>query len=207
MKYFEFGKETDPLAVILHGGGTSYRGAEPTAKLLGERFHVILAAYDGFNPTEPNTCFKSVMDEAGRLGDYVVDRYGGRIDVLYGISFGCRVLMQVLKDERLHITTTIADGMSLRDYPVIKSKLGKDVYCFFFTGLFYTVMAHPGPLRKRFLAKVTGRSLSEPLLKTLAADLEKLEKPGLLADREKDGLFPVRENPYVPVVRDQGDGG
>ncbi len=41
MKYFEFGKEADPLAVILHGGGTSYQGAEPTARLLGERFHVI----------------------------------------------------------------------------------------------------------------------------------------------------------------------
>lgn len=61
MKYFEFGKGTDPLAVILHGGGTSYRGAEPTARLLGERFHVILAAYDGFNPSEPDTEFRSVV--------------------------------------------------------------------------------------------------------------------------------------------------
>ncbi len=34
MKYFTFGKETDPLVVILHGGGSSYRGAEPTARLL-----------------------------------------------------------------------------------------------------------------------------------------------------------------------------
>lgn len=161
MKYFTFGKETDPLVVILHGGGTSYRGAEPTARLLGERFRVVLVAYDGFNPTEPDTEFKSVMDEAKRVGDYVVEHHRGKIDVLYGISFGCRVLMEVLKDERLTITATIADGMSLREYPDIRSKVGKDVYCFFFTGLFYTVMAHPGPLRKRFLAKVTGRSLSE----------------------------------------------
>lgn len=161
MKYFEFGKATGPLAVILHGGGTSYRGAEPTARLLGERFHVILAAYDGFNPSEPETVFKSVMDEARRIGDYIVEHYDGKIDVLYGISFGCRILMEVLKDERLQITTTIADGMSLRDYPNIKSKTGKDIYCFFFTGLFYVIMAHAGPLRKRFLAKVTGRSLSE----------------------------------------------
>ena len=29
--------------------------------------------------------------------------------------------MQVLEDNRLEITTTIADGMSLRDYPDIKS--------------------------------------------------------------------------------------
>ncbi|MBQ3160430.1 MAG: alpha/beta hydrolase, partial [Clostridia bacterium] len=131
MKYFTFGKETDPLVVILHGGGTSYRGAEPTARLLGERFRVVLVAYDGFNPTEPDTEFKSVMDEAKRVGDYVVEHHRGKIDVLYGISFGCRVLMEVLKDERLTITATIADGMSLREYPDIRSKVGKDVYCFF----------------------------------------------------------------------------
>ena len=35
MKYFEYGKEHGEIAVTLHGGGTSYRGVEPTAKLLG----------------------------------------------------------------------------------------------------------------------------------------------------------------------------
>ena len=101
------------------------------------------------------------MDEAKRLGDYIVAHYGGKIDILYGISYGCRVLMEVLADERLTITTTIADGMGLRDYPNIKSKWGKDIYCFFFTGLFYAIMGHPGPKRKKFLAKVTGRTLEE----------------------------------------------
>lgn len=69
--------------------------------------------------------------------------------------------MEVLKDERLLVTTTIADGMGLRDYPSIKSKLRKDVYCFFFTGLFYSIMGHPGPERKKFLALVSGRTLEE----------------------------------------------
>lgn len=105
--------------------------------------------------------FVSPMDEARRLGDYIVQHYGGRIDILYGISYGCRVLMEVLADERLTITTTIADGMGLKDYPNIKSKWGKDVYCFFFTGLFYAVMGHPGPRRKKFLARISGRTLEE----------------------------------------------
>lgn len=54
-----------------------------------------------------------------------------------------RVLMEVLADKRLTITTAIADGISLKDYPNIKSKVGKDIYCFFFTGLFYIMMAEP----------------------------------------------------------------
>lgn len=161
MKYFEYGQENRELMVILHGGGTSYHGAEPSAKLLGQKYHVILVAYDGFNPSEPDTVFQSPMDEAKRLGDYIVERYHGKIDILYGISYGCRILMEVLADERLSITTTIADGMSLNDYPDIKSDWGKDLYCFFFTGIFYLVMGHPGPLRKRFLAKISGRKLEE----------------------------------------------
>ena len=146
---------------MLHGGGTSYRGMEPTAALLGERYHVILVAYDGFNPTEPDATYVSPQDEARRLGDYVVQNYGGKIDILYALSYGCRVMMEALADERLTIATTVADGMSLREYPDIKSEWGKNLYCFFFTGLFYAIMGHPGPRRKRFLAKITGRSYEE----------------------------------------------
>ena len=119
MKYFEFGQEHSELMVMLHGGGVSYLGMLPTAKKLAERYHVVLVAYDGFNPGEPETEFVSPMDEARRLGDYVVEHYGGKIDILYGISYGCRVLMEVLADKRLTVTTTIADGMGLRDYPNI----------------------------------------------------------------------------------------
>ena len=125
MKYFEFGKENPELMVMLHGGGTSYLGALPAAKGMSKVYHVILVAYDGFNPDEPETEFKSTRDEAIRLGDYISEHYGGRIDILYGISFGCRVLMDVLADKRLSITTTIADGMSLRQYPDIKEQIRK----------------------------------------------------------------------------------
>ncbi len=161
MKCFEFGTENPELMVLFHGGGTSYLGMLPTAKEMAKVYHVVLVAYDGFNPDEPETEFVSPMDEAKRLGDYIVAHYGGKIDILYGISYGCRVLMEVLANKRLTITTTIADGMGLRDYPNIKSKWGKDVYCFFFTGLFYAIMGHPGPKRKKFLAKISGRTLEE----------------------------------------------
>lgn len=42
MKYFEFGKENKELVVVLHGGGVSYKGAKPTAKILARKYHVIL---------------------------------------------------------------------------------------------------------------------------------------------------------------------
>ena len=161
MKFFEFGQENKELMVLLHGGGTSYLGVLPTAQKIAERYHVILLAYDGFNPSEPETEFRSIAYEAKALEDYILQNYGGRVDILYGLSYGCRTLMQILEDNRLRITTTIADGMSLRDYPAIKSEALKEIYLFFFTGLFFVIMGRAGKLRKRFLAKITGRSLEE----------------------------------------------
>lgn len=110
MKYFEFGKENKELMVLLHGGGTSYLGVLPTAKKIAEKYHVVLLAYDGFNPSEPETEFQSLAYEAGCLEDYIIENYSGKVDILYGLSYGCRTLMQVLEDNRLRITTTIADG-------------------------------------------------------------------------------------------------
>lgn len=150
MKFFEFGKENSEIMVIFHGGGICYRAAVPTAEVLSKKYHVILVAYDGFNPSEPESEFKSVVDEAQRLGDYIVENYNGRIDILYGVSFGCRILREVLADRRLTIITTIADGMETYDYPDIKSEWGKNVCCFFMSGLGYVLFGKAGPKRKKF---------------------------------------------------------
>lgn len=161
MKFFEFGKEHEELMVLLHGGGTSYLGILPTAQKIASRYHVVLLAYDGFNPSEPDTEFVSVAYEAKALEDYIIENYGGKVDILYGLSYGCRTLMQILEDRRLTITTTIADGMPLKDYPDIRNNLLKEIYLFFFTGTFFVIMGRAGKLRKKFLAKITGRSIEE----------------------------------------------
>lgn len=98
MKYFEFGQENPELMVMLPGGGVCYRGAIPIAEEMAKVYHVVLVAYDGFNPDEPGTEYKSTQDEAKRLGDYVVEHCGGKIDILYGVSYGTFVLMDAALD-------------------------------------------------------------------------------------------------------------
>lgn len=161
MKYFEYGKENPEIMVVFHGGGVCYKAAIPTAEVLAQKYHVILVAYDGFNPSEPETEFKSVVDEAQRLGDYVVENYNGKIDILYGVSFGCRILREVLADTRLTITTTIADGMETYDYPDIKSEWMKKACCFVMSGLAYLLFGKAGPKRKKLIAKAMDRSLED----------------------------------------------
>lgn len=66
MKYFEFGQGNPELMVMLPGGGVCYRGAIPIAEEIAKVYHVVLVAYDGFNPDEPGTEYKSTQDEAKR---------------------------------------------------------------------------------------------------------------------------------------------
>ena len=132
---------------MLHGGGVCYRGALPVAEKMAKTYHVVLVAYDGFNPDEPETEFKSVPDEARRLGDYIVEHYGGKIDILYGVSYG-----------RLTITTTIADGMPTMDYADIKNPVLQNLYLFFLTGFSYWLIGKAGPIRKKIVCKMMNRT-------------------------------------------------
>ena len=208
MKYFEFGLQNETLMVLLHGGGVCYRGVLPVAERLSKDFHVIVVAYNGFNPTEPDTEFVSVMDEAKRLGDYIVEHHGGKIDILYALSYGCRVLLEVLADEHLTITTTIADGMSMHDYPNIKSKLDKEIYLFFFTGFFYQMMGKAGPMRKKADCqadrKKAGGSRAASVPECYMA---KLEESGCLSDWPPHEFRGLQEHPYAYLARDQQPGG
>lgn len=158
MKYFEFGKDHPELMVMLHGGGVCYRGALPVAEEMAKTYHVVLAAYDGFNPDEPETEFHSAQEEARRLGDYIVKHYDGKIDILYGVSYGTFVLMDVLADERLTITTTIADGMPTMDYADIKNPLLQNIYLFFLTGFAYWLIGKAGPIRRKIVCRMMNRS-------------------------------------------------
>lgn len=92
-------------------------------------------------------------DEARRLGDYIVEHYGGKIDILYGVSYGTFILMDVLADDRLTITTTIADGMPTMDYADIKNPILQDIYIFFLTGFPIGSSGKPAPSEKRSSAK------------------------------------------------------
>ena len=135
---------------MLHGGGVCYRGALPVAQEMAKVYHIVLVAYDGFNPEAE---FKSTRDEAKRLGDYIIEHYGVKIDILYGVSYGCFVLMDVLADERLTITTTIADGMPTMGYADIKSPALQKIYLFFLTGFAYQLIGKAGSIRKKIVCK------------------------------------------------------
>ena len=119
MKYFEFGTENPELMVMLHGGGTSYLGVLPTAKVMAKVCHVVLVAYDGFDPDEPETEFVSPMDEARRLGDYIAEHYHRQIREHtcfaehYMLGIPCSAEIRPYRVKTLGHTTVCPAGPSL----------------------------------------------------------------------------------------------
>lgn len=61
----------------------------------------------------------------------------------WGVSYGTFVLMDVLADRRLTITTTIADGMPTMDYADIKNPVLQNIYLFLLTGFSYWLICQP----------------------------------------------------------------
>ena len=62
---------------------TSYLGVLPTAKKIAEKYHVVLLAYDGFNPSEPETEFQSLAYEAGCLIGENTERFIKEVDAVH----------------------------------------------------------------------------------------------------------------------------
>ena len=118
MKYFEFGQENEKTLLILCGFGVCWT---PRCLLIIEEakkeYHVIVAAYDGYNPEEPDTVFISVIDEAEKISEYLVGRFDGKIDIIYGMSLGGMVMTEILMDDRISVHTAIADGFTIIQYP------------------------------------------------------------------------------------------
>ena len=116
MKYFEFGEDNKVTLLLLHGVDTtwqmSFSGFIEVAK---QRYHVIAVAEDGFNPDEPEVDAVSVIAEAKKVSDYIVDRFDGKIDIILGESLGCMIMTEILLDDRIMVHTAIADGFTMKD--------------------------------------------------------------------------------------------
>lgn len=149
MKYFEFGEDNKVTLLLLHGVDTtwqmSFSGFIEVAK---QRYHVIAVAEDGFNPDEPEVDAVSVIAEAKKVSDYIVDRFDGKIDIILGESLGCMIMTEILLDDRITVHTAIADGFTILEYPKFKHHLPKHILASFLTGVEFFAFKHIGLFNK-----------------------------------------------------------
>lgn len=89
MKVYSFGKEENPTILLLPGTCCHWKGNfEGVLPLLEPDFHVLCVSYDGFDETEPDTTFPTMLDETLQIEGYVLAKCGGHVRAAYGCSLG-----------------------------------------------------------------------------------------------------------------------
>lgn len=155
MKFHEFGTENEKTMLILNGFGSCWARFRSMYETLGREYHVVAVAYDGFNPDEPETEFKSHFYEAEQIKNFILQHFDGKLDVLYACSFGNNVLFEILNDPRITVRHAIGDGMDSADFfGNFKSKFARRFISTCTGGFFWFMVVK----NIDFSAKLVGRT-------------------------------------------------
>lgn len=170
MKYFEFGQENEKTLILLHGVYTTWKTSfADFIDIAKKEYHIIAVAYDGFNPDEPQTDAVSVIEEAKMITEYIVEKFGGKVDIILGESLGGMIMTEMLLDPRVSVHTAIADGFTIMEYPEIKPDFLKRVVSSIIAGAMGVVFK----MNKATLAKLVGLKDEEELDKMLYTNVSK----------------------------------
>ena len=117
MRIHEFGEENTRQLLFFPGSCEPWQEFSYAARLLAERFHVMLVTPDGHDPEE-HTDFisveKTVEDTAAWLTLHGVEH----LDALYGLSFGGGMAVRFLTTQNIPVEKAIIDaGTSPYQYP------------------------------------------------------------------------------------------
>lgn len=94
MTISEFGIQNRDVIIFLHGGGLSGWNFEEEARMLENRYHVILPVLDGHGGSDRN--FTTIEDNAEEIINYVKKNHGGSVLMMGGLSLGAQVLLEIL---------------------------------------------------------------------------------------------------------------
>lgn len=89
MKVYSFGREDAPALLLLPGTWCSWESNfKQVVPLLEDDFHVLCVSYDGFDESEPEAEFPTMLDETLKIEGYIKACCGGHIRAAYGCSLG-----------------------------------------------------------------------------------------------------------------------
>ena len=171
MKFYEFGVENEKTLVLLHGVDTTWKiSFGKFIELAQKEYHIIAVAEDGFNPDEPDIDAVSVTEEARKVTEYLIEKFGGKIDIILGQSWGGMVMTEILLDLRISVHTAIADGFTILEFPNFKFDITKRIVAGAIANFEFFAFHK---INKKFLAKLVGLNSVEELEEMLYTGMSK----------------------------------
>ncbi len=118
MKFHEFGEQNSPHIMMIHGGGNSWWNYLRQARILSDRYHVILPTMDGHGE-EYAEKYISTEDTADKMMAYIVEKCNGQLFALCGVSLGGQIVMELLSRKPDLTKKAIIDGSICYPKPVM----------------------------------------------------------------------------------------
>ncbi|MBO7313348.1 MAG: alpha/beta hydrolase [Alistipes sp.] len=116
MDFVVFGPKSGPSIMLIPGLGVSYEVFMPLIELLKGRYRVIAVQVDGFTLGK-QTVFTSVDDQARLAIEYIQDNLAGRIECIYGLSLGGKILSRIMERNEVMVDHAIMDAAPLVALP------------------------------------------------------------------------------------------
>lgn len=98
MIFKEFGNETAPAVLLLHGGGLNWWNYREEARLLEPDCRVVLPILDGHAGSDRP--FASIEANAAGIISFIDERFGGSVPLIGGLSLGGQILLELLSQRK-----------------------------------------------------------------------------------------------------------
>ena len=109
MRFHEFGYKNFPHILLIHGGGNSWWTYLRQARILSDKFHVILPTLDGHGE-EYQRDYISTENSAQQIMDYIKNNCNGKLFAIGGVSLGGQIAIELLSLDSDIAQKAIIDG-------------------------------------------------------------------------------------------------
>ena len=122
MEFHTFGnphtssEKQNPTLLLIPGLGVSHEIFLPLIELLHDSFFIVALGIDGFLSSGESS-FTSVDNQAEQAINYVQKKFGGNIDIAYGLSLGGKILSRILERNEICVRHAIMDAAPLLPLP------------------------------------------------------------------------------------------
>lgn len=109
MIFHEFGEKNFPHILLIHGGGNSWWNYLRQARILSDKYHVILPTLNGHGE-EYQKEYISTENSAQQIMDYIKNNCGGQLFAVGGVSLGGQIAIELLSLDSDIAQKAIIDG-------------------------------------------------------------------------------------------------
>ena len=194
MTFYETGIGNGKTILLLPGTCCNWQvNFNAVLPFLSQEYHVIAVNYDGFDGA--GTEFTTMVEQIGKIEDYIIQKHGGHIDIVYGSSLGGSFVGLLMQRRRIHMDHGILGSSDLDQSGKVSAWLSTNLM----GGAFYGVLKKgtvPDWIWK-ICEKKLGKSATESyhgMLSAIGQAMQTVSKKSMKNEFYSDLITPLEDH-------------